>query len=55
LIEETGLFSDEIIFLAEGPVSSGLSTEVLTVFVAKNVQEASEKLKNFIHQMKAKA
>jgi len=47
LIEETGLFSDEIIFLAEGAVSSGLSTEVLTVFVAKNVQEASEKLKKF--------
>jgi len=45
LIEETGLFSDEIVFLAEGPVSSGLSTEVLTVFIAKNVREASEELK----------
>ncbi|WP_353687014.1 NUDIX hydrolase [Thermodesulfovibrio sp. 3462-1] len=45
LIEETGLFSDEIVFLAEGPVSSGLSTEILTVFIAKNVKEAPEKLK----------
>lgn len=45
LIEETGLFSDEIIFLAEGPVSSGLSAEVLTVFIAKNVREASEELR----------
>lgn len=45
LIEETGLFTDEIIFLAEGPVSSGLSTEILTVFIAKNVREASEELR----------
>lgn len=45
LIEETGLSSDEIIFLAEGPVSSGLSTEVITVYIAKNVKEASENLK----------
>lgn len=45
LIEETGLFSDEIIFLAEGPVSSGLSTEVLTVFIAKNAKKAPEELK----------
>lgn len=44
LIEETGLFSEEIIFLAEGPVSSGLSTEVLTVFIAKNVKEAPEEM-----------
>lgn len=42
LIEETGLFSDEIVFLAEGPVSSGLSSEILTVFIAKNVREAPE-------------
>lgn len=47
LIEETGLFSDEIIFLAEGPVSSGLSTEVLTVFIAKNVKEAPEELRKY--------
>ncbi len=45
LIEETGLFSDEIVFLAEGPVSSGLSTEVITVYIARNVKEASEELK----------
>lgn len=45
LIEETGLMSDEIVFLAEGPISSGLSTEVITVYVAKNVIEAPEELK----------
>ncbi|MCX7988046.1 MAG: NUDIX hydrolase [Thermodesulfovibrio sp.] len=45
LIEETGLLSDEIVFLAEGPVSSGLSTEVITVYVAKNVKEAGEDLR----------
>lgn len=45
LIEETGMFSDEVIFLAEGPVSSGLSTEVLTVFLAKNVKQASDEIK----------
>lgn len=45
LIEETGLFSDEIIFLAEGPVSPGLSAESITVFIAKNVRKASEELR----------
>lgn len=46
LIEETGHFSDEIIFLAEGPVSSGLSTEVITVYIAKNIKEASDEIKS---------
>lgn len=45
LVEETGLLSDDIIFLAEGPVSSGLSTEVITVFIAKNVKEVSDEFK----------
>lgn len=45
LIEETGLFSEEIVFIAEGPVSSGLSTEILTVFIAKNVKEVPEEIK----------
>lgn len=45
LIEEAGLFSDDIVFLAEGPVSSGLSTEVLTVFIAINVKDAPQELK----------
>lgn len=45
LIEETGLLSDDIIFLVEGPVSSGLSTEVITVYIAKNVKEAHDELK----------
>lgn len=48
LIEETGLFSENILFLAEGPVSSGLSTEVLTVFIATDVKDAPEEIrKNF--------
>ncbi len=36
LIEETGHTAEEFLFLAEGPISSGLSTELLTVFLAKN-------------------
>lgn len=40
LVEETGYSSDEIVPLAEGPVSSGLSTEVLTCFCAKNARPA---------------
>jgi 8-oxo-dGTP pyrophosphatase MutT (NUDIX family) len=35
LIEETGYDSSELIYLADGPVSSGMSTEILTVFLAK--------------------
>ena len=44
LIEETGHTAEEFLFLAEGPVSSGLSTEVLTVFLAKNATPASDRL-----------
>ncbi|HTZ17410.1 MAG TPA: NUDIX hydrolase [Dissulfurispiraceae bacterium] len=36
LIEETGYTSEGLEFMAEGPVSSGLSTEVLTVFLARD-------------------
>lgn len=45
LIEETGYNAEEFIFLAEGPISSGLSTEVLTVFLARNITPATELLK----------
>ena len=45
LVEETGCTAEEFIFLAEGPISSGLSTEVLTVFLAKNVTPAPGRLK----------
>ncbi len=45
LIEETGHTAEEFIFLAEGPISSGLSTEVLTVFLAKDVSPAPARLK----------
>jgi len=45
LVEETGCNAEEFILLAEGPISSGLSTEVLTVFLAKNVTPATDLLK----------
>jgi ADP-ribose pyrophosphatase len=45
LIEETGYNAEEIIFLAEGPISSGLSSELLTVFLARNITPATDLLK----------
>ena len=45
LVEETGFTAEEFIFLAEGPISSGLSTEVLTAFLAKNVTPAPDRLR----------
>lgn len=38
LLEETGYNADEMIFLAEGPLSSGLSAEIMTVFLAKGLR-----------------
>ena len=37
LLEETGYEAKEMIFLAKGPVSSGSSREVLTVYLAKGI------------------
>jgi 8-oxo-dGTP pyrophosphatase MutT (NUDIX family) len=37
LLEETGYDAREMIFLARGPISSGLSNEILTVFLAKGL------------------
>lgn len=45
LIEETGYTSDRIELLAEGPVSSGLSTEITTVYLARDAQPASAALR----------
>ncbi|MBF0329283.1 MAG: NUDIX hydrolase [Nitrospirae bacterium] len=45
LIEETGYTADDFIKLADGPVSSGMSTETLHVLLAKEVYPASEKVK----------
>jgi 8-oxo-dGTP pyrophosphatase MutT (NUDIX family) len=45
LIEETGYTSDSFEFIADGPISSGLSTEILTVYVAKDVVHASAELR----------
>lgn len=38
LIEETGYGARELIFLAKGPLSSGASTEILTVYIAKGLE-----------------
>jgi ADP-ribose pyrophosphatase len=40
LTEETGYSAKEMIFLAEGPLSSGASGEILTVFLAKGIEFA---------------
>ena len=45
LIEETGYTSQTFELLAEGPVSSGLSSEVLTVFLAREATPASISLR----------
>lgn len=37
LLEETGYEAREMIFLAKGPLSSGSSREILTVFLAKGL------------------
>lgn len=44
LIEETRCYSDKIYFLTDGPVSSGLSSEILSIFVAYDVREAGDDL-----------
>jgi 8-oxo-dGTP pyrophosphatase MutT (NUDIX family) len=38
LLEETGYSAREMIYLGDGPVSSGASGEVLTVFLAKGLE-----------------
>lgn len=45
LIEETGWMSDRLELLAEGPVSAGMSSEHLTVFLARDVVPASPGLR----------
>jgi len=37
LLEETGYTAKEMIFLAEGPLSSGASNEIITAFLAKGI------------------
>jgi 8-oxo-dGTP pyrophosphatase MutT (NUDIX family) len=37
LLEETGYTAKEMIFLAEGPLSSGASDEIITAFLAKGL------------------
>jgi ADP-ribose pyrophosphatase len=46
LVEETGYMSEDFELLAEGPISIGLSTEMLTVYVAKDVRPASQELRD---------
>lgn len=38
LLEETGYSAKEMIFLTEGPMSSGASEDILTVFLAKGLE-----------------
>ncbi len=38
LLEETGYSAKELIFITEGPVSSGASGEMLTVYLAKGLK-----------------
>jgi 8-oxo-dGTP pyrophosphatase MutT (NUDIX family) len=45
LIEETGYTSEHLEIIAEGPISSGLSTEITTVFFARNAHPASDDLR----------
>jgi len=45
LIEETGYTADEFIFLSDGPLSSGLSAEILSVFMAKDAVPATSEMK----------
>lgn len=45
LIEETGYTAGEFIFLDEGPISSGMSAEIMSVFLAKNCSPAPPLLK----------
>ncbi len=45
LIEETGHDAEDFIFMAEGPVSSGMSTEMLTVYLAKNAYPCPSEIK----------
>lgn len=46
LIEETGWVSGSLEVLAEGPVSAGMSSEQLTVFLARDVVPAPPGLKH---------
>ncbi len=45
LVEETGVTSNDFVFLAEGPLSSGISTEMLSVFLARDVFPSSKELR----------
>jgi len=38
LLEETGHSASEMVFLAEGPLSSGASDEIITAFLAKGLE-----------------
>lgn len=44
LVEEIGYTTGEFVLLAEGPISSGLSTEMLTVFLANRIFPAAPEL-----------
>ncbi|MFQ3573154.1 MAG: NUDIX hydrolase [Thermodesulfovibrionales bacterium] len=48
LIEETGYYSTNLEFLVEGPISSGMSNEIIKIYIAKDIKKADEQtLKQF--------
>ncbi len=46
LLEETGYVSNEIHFLAQGPISSGMSTEDIVFYLARDAVLAGETLRS---------
>ncbi|HEY3298039.1 MAG TPA: NUDIX hydrolase [Armatimonadota bacterium] len=42
LLEETGYEASEMVFICEGPPSSGMSSEMITMFLAKGVKKVAD-------------
>lgn len=42
LIEETGYYSDNLEVLVDGPISSGMSKEIISFYIARDVVKADE-------------
>lgn len=46
LLEETGYVSDNFVLIAKGPLSSGMSAEMMDVFIARDAYIAPKKLQD---------
>ena len=44
LLEETGYKADSVQFICEGPLSSGASSEIMTVFLARDVVDTGKQM-----------